>query len=165
MSQLILQPFHYFTYITTHSPTLLSLLLRHRIFHLRHLVSLPWLEINIKMSSVWFKFPPVLKMAKYSMPRETYLYLATLDSSDSNSAQMRRIWVAGIHKLADTVSVPPRHPKPRTLCSLWCIIAVYNSLSTYLGSLWSSELELKVICVIGNSTIFLLVASFVMEKR
>ena len=31
-SQLILQPFRYFTYVTAHSPTLLSLLLRHRIF-------------------------------------------------------------------------------------------------------------------------------------
>ena len=31
-SQLILQPFRCFTYITTHSPTLLSLLLRHRLF-------------------------------------------------------------------------------------------------------------------------------------
>ena len=31
-SQLILQPFYCFTYVTTHSPTLLSLLLRHRFF-------------------------------------------------------------------------------------------------------------------------------------
>ena len=31
-SQLILQPFHCFTYVTVHSPTLLSPLLRHRIF-------------------------------------------------------------------------------------------------------------------------------------
>ena len=31
-SQLILQPFRYFTYVTDHSPTLLSPLLRHRIF-------------------------------------------------------------------------------------------------------------------------------------
>ena len=31
-SQLILQPFRCFTYATAHSPTLLSLLLRHRIF-------------------------------------------------------------------------------------------------------------------------------------
>ena len=31
-SQLILQPFHCFTYVTDHSPTLLSLLLRHRFF-------------------------------------------------------------------------------------------------------------------------------------
>ena len=31
-SQLILQPFHCFTYITVHSPTLISLLLCHRIF-------------------------------------------------------------------------------------------------------------------------------------
>ena len=31
-SQLILQPFHWFTYVTAHSPTLLSLHLRHRIF-------------------------------------------------------------------------------------------------------------------------------------
>ena len=32
MSQLILQPFRCFTYVTTHSPTLLSLLLRHWLF-------------------------------------------------------------------------------------------------------------------------------------
>ena len=31
-SQLILQPFRCFTYVTTHSPTLISLLLRHRLF-------------------------------------------------------------------------------------------------------------------------------------
>ena len=31
-SQLILQPFHRFTYVTAHSPTLLSLLLRHKLF-------------------------------------------------------------------------------------------------------------------------------------
>jgi hypothetical protein len=34
------------------------------------------------------------------MPRETYLYLATLHSTGSSSAPMRRTWVAGIHKLA-----------------------------------------------------------------
>ena len=101
------------------------------------------------------KFPPVLKMAIYLMLRQTYLYLATLDSFGGSSAQMRRIWVAGIHTLANTVSLPPCHKKPRTLCSLWCVIAVYST----------SELELKVICVIGNSTIFLLVDSFVMEKN
>ena len=32
MSQLILKPFHCFTYITAHSPTLLLLLLRHKLF-------------------------------------------------------------------------------------------------------------------------------------
>ena len=31
-SQFILQPFRCFTYVTAHSPTLLSLLLRHRLF-------------------------------------------------------------------------------------------------------------------------------------
>ena len=31
MSQFILQPFHCFTYVTAHSPTLLSLLLCHRL--------------------------------------------------------------------------------------------------------------------------------------
>ena len=31
-SQLILQPFRCFTYVTVHSPTLLSLLLRHKLF-------------------------------------------------------------------------------------------------------------------------------------
>ena len=89
------------------------------------------------------------------MLQETYLHLATLASTGGSSAQMRRIWVAGIHKLANTVSLPPRHPKPWTLSSLCCIIAVYGA----------RELELKVICVIGKSTIFLLVASFAMEKN
>ena len=103
------------------------------------------------------KFLPVLKMAIYSMLRETYLYLATLYSFGGSSAQMRRIWVAGIHKLVNTVSLP--HPAitnpepPRTMLSLCCVIAVYGA----------SELELKVICVIGNSTIFSL-ASFIRKK-
>ena len=97
------------------------------------------------------KLPPVLKMAIYSMLWETYLYLATLASTGNSSA----LWVVGIHKLSNTVSFLPRHHKPRTLSSLWCIIAIYVA----------SELELKVIYVIGNSTIFLLVASFVMEKN
>ena len=103
------------------------------------------------------KFPPVLIMAIYSMPRENSLYLATLDSTggSSSSAPMRRIWVVRIHKLANTVSLPPRHHKPRILSGLWCVIAVYGA----------SELELKVICVISNSTLFLLVASFVMGKK
>ena len=101
------------------------------------------------------KFPPVLKMAIYSMLWETYLYLATLDSTDSSSTPVRQIRVSEIHKLANTVSLPLHHHKPRTLSSLWCLISVYSG----------SEIELKVICVIGNSTIFLLVASFVMEKK
>ena len=114
-----------------------------------------YLKLVLKCPVFDLKFLPVLKMVIYSMPWETYLHLATLDSTGGSSAQMWRIWVAGIHKLANTVSVPPRHPKPRTLSSLCCIVAVYGA----------SELELKVICVIGKSTIFLLVASFVMEKN
>ena len=39
MSQLILQPFHCFTYVTVHSPTLLLLLLHHKL-HLIHLAQL-----------------------------------------------------------------------------------------------------------------------------
>ena len=54
MSQLILQPFHHFTYITAHFPTLLLLHLHHSSFsnpsfastsqalHLIHLASHPW---------------------------------------------------------------------------------------------------------------------------
>ena len=93
-------------------------------------------------------------MAIYSIPQETYLYLATLDSTGGSSALMQLTWVVGIHKLANTVSLPSHH-KPRTTSSLWCVIAVYGA----------GELELKVICIIGNNTMFLLVASFVMEKK
>ena len=55
---LILQTLHRFTYVTAHSPTLSSILLRHRSFynpsvasptshalHLRHLASRPWLAV------------------------------------------------------------------------------------------------------------------------
>ena len=55
ISQLILQPFHLYTYVTAHSPTLPLLYLRHSSFsnpsfasptsqalHLMHLVSRPW---------------------------------------------------------------------------------------------------------------------------
>ena len=44
-SQLVLQPFRCFTYITVHSPTLLSLLLRHKL-HLNHLASCPWCNVR-----------------------------------------------------------------------------------------------------------------------
>ena len=64
-SQLILQPFRHFTYVTTHSPTLPLLHPRHSSFtnpsfvspksqalHLRHLVSRPWTtgHLNIILS-------------------------------------------------------------------------------------------------------------------
>ena len=82
------------------------------------------------------------------MSRETDLYLATLDSTGGSSAQMRRIWVAGILKLANTVSLSCPAITTQTMSSLCYVIAVYGA----------SELELEVIYVIGNSTIFLLVA-------
>ena len=53
-SQLILQPFCCFTYVTVHSPTLLLLLLRHRIFHLRHLASRPWIHVvTVRERPIW----------------------------------------------------------------------------------------------------------------
>ena len=84
------------------------------------------LKVNIKMSSVWFKIPTSLKNGHIFDATGTYLYLATLDSSGGSSAQMRRIWVAEIHKLANTVSLLPRHHKPEQCraflchCSLQC---------------------------------------------
>ena len=50
-SQLILQPFCCFTYVTDHSSTLLSLLLCQG-FHLRHLASRPWNELK---ENIWYK--------------------------------------------------------------------------------------------------------------
>ena len=64
-SQLIPQPFPRFTYVTTHSPTLPLLHLRHssfsnpfasptsQDFHLRHLASRPWREL-ISGSDTYF---------------------------------------------------------------------------------------------------------------
>ena len=107
------------------------------------------LEINIKMSSVWFKIPASLKNGHIFDAAGNLSLSGNIGFNWRSSAQMRRIWVAGIHKLANTVSLPPRHPKPRTLPSLCCVIAVCGA----------SEFALKVICVIGKSTIFLLVVS------
>ena len=42
----ILQPLRCFTYVIAHSPTLLSLLLRHRLFNYRHLACRPCLNIT-----------------------------------------------------------------------------------------------------------------------
>ena len=64
-------------------------------------------KINIKSPVSDLKFPPVLKMATYSMPWETYLYLATLDSSGSSSALMLRTWVWGFTSL---LTMSPSHP-------------------------------------------------------
>ena len=49
-SQLIFQPFRHFTYVAAHSPTLLSILLRHRLF-----IYVTWRathELSIKIKSV-----------------------------------------------------------------------------------------------------------------
>ena len=112
------------------------------------------LKINIKMSSVWFKIPTSLKNGHIFDAAGNLSPSGNIGFNWRSSAQMRRIWVAGIHKLANTVSLLPRHHKPTTLSRLCFVIAVYGA----------SELQLKVICVIGNSMIFLLVASFVMGK-
>ena len=49
-SQLIFQPFRCFTYVTAHSPTLLSLLLRHRLF-----TYVSWYAAHAKHSKVLIK--------------------------------------------------------------------------------------------------------------
>ena len=56
-SQLILQPFRRFTYVKAHSPTLLSFLLRHRIF-----TYVTWRAAHGFHSNIYFK-----KWVKYSV--------------------------------------------------------------------------------------------------
>ena len=104
------------------------------------------LEINIKMSSVWFKIPASINCRGKTI--SIWEHWIQLVAAAVHPCDEYELW--GIHKLGNTVSLLPRHHKPRTLSSLWCAIAVYGA----------SELELKVICVINNSTIF-----FVMEKN
>ena len=62
-SQLILQPFRCFTYDTVHSPTLLSLLLRHRLFtyvtwQAAHAFSLTqWVRVRYQFGLIsWLRF-------------------------------------------------------------------------------------------------------------
>ena len=50
-SQLILQPFLFFTYVTAHSPTLLSLLPRHKLLNLIHLASRPCSIVMINLQN------------------------------------------------------------------------------------------------------------------
>ena len=101
------------------------------------------------------KFPPILKMTIYSMPQEPI-----------------SIWQHWIH-LAAAVHRCNEHEfrgftSLLTMCLSRPAITNPEQCRVYVASLQvygASELELKVICVIGNSTIFLLVASFVMEKN
>ena len=82
-----------------------------------------------KIASKMFdlKFPPVLKMA-ISMPRETYLHLATLDSTGGSSAQMRRIWVAGFTSL---LTLSPSCPAIPNLEYCWAYVALLRSTVTW----------------------------------
>ena len=64
MSQVILQPFHCFTYITAHSPTLLSLLLPHRIF-----TYVTWRAAHgvypTSLHTIWYDYAPVVHQTNY----------------------------------------------------------------------------------------------------
>ena len=86
---------------------------------------------TIRCTFFFEKLPPVLKMAIYLMLQETYLYLATLDSSGSSSAQMRWIWVVGIHKLANTVSLSPcpAITNPEQCRAHWAYLASLQSMA------------------------------------
>ena len=55
---LILQAFRHFTYVTTHSQTLLSPLLRHRIF-----TYVTWLAVHVKIETLRSKNPTELRGA------------------------------------------------------------------------------------------------------
>ena len=114
------------------------------------------LKINIKMSSVWFKILASLKNGHIFDAAGNLSLSGNIGFNWQQQCIDATNMSCGDSQVCynNTVSLPSRHPKPRTLSSLWCIIAVYGT----------SELELKVICVMGNSTIFLLVANFVMEK-
>ena len=77
------------------------------------------LEINIKMSSVWIKIPASLKNGHIIDAAGNLSLSSNIGFiwRQQCSAQMRRIWVAGIHYLANTVSLPLRHHKPRAMSS------------------------------------------------
>ena len=72
-SQLILQPFHRFTYVTAHSPTLLSFLLCHWLFTYRHLASRPWFKILVPEHNIDFSF--------YTMPLSSFIGMLVLNAS------------------------------------------------------------------------------------
>ena len=88
--ELILQPFHHFTYVTTHSPTLPSLYLCHSSFnnlsvatsqalHLRHLASRPW--VNYKLFHKFDSHSLELKNVQWSMKCTiTFIFTATMTS-------------------------------------------------------------------------------------
>ena len=88
------------------------------------------------------------------MPQETYLHLVTLDSL---AAAVHQCDEHEFRRFTSLLTLFPSHPaitNPEPYLA-YDVIAVYDF----------SEHELKVIFVISNSTIFLLVASFVMEKN
>ena len=117
------------------------------------------LEINIKMSSIWFKIPTSLKNG------HIFDAVENLSLSDSIGLIWRQQCTDatnmnfGIHKLANNLSPAPPSQTQNNVepmlrhCNLWHRSTEPVNLNIF-----------KVICVIGSSTIFLLVASFVMEK-
>ena len=113
------------------------------------------LEINIKLSNVWFTISTSLKNG------HIFNAVGNLSLSGNIGFNWQQQCTDAMNmSCGDSQAcqhcLPPAPPiKPRRLSSLWCVIAVCGA----------SELQLKVICVIGNSKIFLLVASFVMEKK
>ena len=113
------------------------------------------LKINIKCPLFDLKFPPVLKWPYIrcrGKPISIWQHWIQLEAAVHRCDEYELQRFTSLLTLSPSC---PAIPNPEHLSSLWCIIAVYGA----------SELELKMICVICNSTTFLLVASFVMEKN
>ena len=103
-SQLILKPFRCFTYVIVHSPTLLSLLLRHKLFILQpfrhftyittHSPTLP--SLYLRHSS--FSNPSVALPTSQFIPQPFFRFYVTSSSLNTpGEPPMERTIMAGEH--------------------------------------------------------------------
>ena len=96
-SQHILQPFHCFTYVKAHSPTLLSFLIRHRLFS--YLRSHPWIfgvarkGISEQGSRIHFyEVSPISRKNQSGMHLICKHYVCTLFRFNTTAAEILRVF-------------------------------------------------------------------------
>ena len=77
-SQLILQPFRCFTYVTAHSPTILSPLLRHKIFTYVTWRAAHGLNCTLCLKCTWWRDLVLAAVQKVASDRQLFTFLLSL---------------------------------------------------------------------------------------
>ena len=135
--QLILQPFCYFTYVTTDSPTILSLLLCHKLF-----TYVTWLAVHGNMIGILLYFR--------KMSQERKLIIFNHGSFNENGIGRRKcfkkcIVKSGLHVIdyGELVSTAAGHSKPRRPIKIAHSIRGYNKFLSVVGGFFLQYRSLR----------------------